>query len=161
MCQCGHLRTFEHAHLYAHGYSGVAIALPGLPHHQDWLSITAPTTGTPFSTPHIYSCCCNSYACNHHIENTRKATVQVSQNGPAVHQLRVQLLHCLLNNLVWSIVFRTSIVSFANDGMQGKDTIEMVKEEQTETDIIYVSLLSQCCVLYICCSRHQHYYNYM
>ena len=48
-------------------------------------------------------------------------------------------------------------MSFVYNGMQGKDTIEMVKEEQTESNIIYVSLLSQCCVLYMCCSRHQHY----
>jgi len=52
-------------------------------------------------------------------------------------------------------------VSFASDGMHSKDSIEMVKEEETESNIIYVSLLSQCCMLYICCSRHQHYYDYM
>lgn len=43
-------------------------------------------------------------------------------------------------------------MSFASDGMHSKDTIEMVKEEETESNIIYVSLLSQCCMLYICCS---------
>jgi len=30
-------------------------------------------------------------------------------------------------------------VSFVNDGMQNQDTIKMVKEEQTESNIFYVS----------------------
>jgi len=39
-------------------------------------------------------------------------------------------------------------VSFVNDGMQNQDTIKMVKEEQTESNIFYVSLLSQCFMLH-------------
>ena len=64
------------------------------------------------------------------------------QSDPSVYQA-VCPFHLLWfgSNQVSSFVIRSSIVSFGNDGTFSENTITMVKEELTASNISYVSLI--------------------
>jgi len=68
---------------------------------------------------------------NHNCGEVNKTEWRISEEGPLNFEIEYRG-----GDVAYGLP-RISIVSFASDGMQSKDTIEMVKEEETESNIIY------------------------